>query len=81
MIGVDLNPSMCLKAQANAAADGGAMECHEGRMEDIPVPDDTADVIISNGVINLSFRKQSTQNSAEAYGVKAVMMTALKPSE
>jgi len=25
------------------------------------------------------FRKQATQNSAEAYGVKAVMMTALKP--
>jgi len=25
------------------------------------------------------FRKQSTQDSAEAYGVKAVMMTALKP--
>lgn len=25
------------------------------------------------------FRKPSTQNSAEAYGVKAVMMTALKP--
>ena len=27
------------------------------------------------------FRKQSTQNSAEAYGVKAVMMTAVKPAE
>jgi hypothetical protein len=27
------------------------------------------------------FRKKSTQNSAEAYGVKAVMMTALKPAE
>ena len=26
------------------------------------------------------FRKESTQNSAEAYGVKAVMMSALKPS-
>jgi hypothetical protein len=26
------------------------------------------------------FRKQSTQNSAEAYGVKAIMMTALKPN-
>jgi hypothetical protein len=26
------------------------------------------------------FRKQSTQNAAEAYGVKAVMMTALKPA-
>jgi hypothetical protein len=25
------------------------------------------------------FRKASTQSSAEAYGVKAVMMTALKP--
>lgn len=25
------------------------------------------------------FRKAGTQNSAEAYGVKAVMMTALKP--
>ena len=27
------------------------------------------------------FRKDSTQNAAEAYGVKAVMMTALKPAE
>ena len=27
------------------------------------------------------FRQESTQNSAEAYGVKAVMMTALKPAE
>jgi hypothetical protein len=26
------------------------------------------------------FRRQSTQNAAEAYGVKAVMMTAEKPS-
>lgn len=26
------------------------------------------------------FRKPSTQASAEAYGVKAVMMTALKPT-
>ena len=25
------------------------------------------------------FRKASTQSSAEAYGVKAIMMTALKP--
>jgi len=27
------------------------------------------------------FRQQPTQNSAEAYGVKAVMMTAEKPAE
>jgi hypothetical protein len=25
------------------------------------------------------FRKTATQNAAEAYGVKAVMMTAIKP--
>jgi len=58
VIGVDLNPSMCLKAQAHAAASGSRMECHQGRMEDIPLPDATADVAISNGVINLSFRKR-----------------------
>ncbi len=27
------------------------------------------------------FRQQSTQNSAEAFGVKAVMFTAEKPAE
>ena len=27
------------------------------------------------------FRKASTQSSAEAFGVKAVMMTALKPAD
>lgn len=58
VIGVDLNPSMCLKAQAHAAATGSTLECHEARMEEIPLPDATADLVISNGVINLSFRKR-----------------------
>ena len=58
VIGVDLNPRMCLKAQAHAAATGTAMECHEGRMEDLPLPDASVDVVISNGVINLSFQKR-----------------------
>jgi SAM-dependent methyltransferase len=58
VIGLDLNPFMCLKAQANAAADGTEMECHEGKMEDIPLPDESVDVVISNGVINLSFQKR-----------------------
>jgi SAM-dependent methyltransferase len=58
VIGVDLNPTMCLKAQAHAAATGTEMECHEGRMEEIPLPDESVDVVISNGVINLSFRKR-----------------------
>ncbi len=58
VIGVDLNPSMCLKAQAHAAASDARLECHQGRMEDIPLPDQSVDVAISNGVINLSFRKR-----------------------
>ena len=58
VIGVDLNPSMCLKAQAHAAATGLEMECHEGRMESIPLTDESVDVVISNGVINLSFQKR-----------------------
>jgi len=58
VIGVDLNPTMCLKAQAHAAATGTAMECHEGRMEELSLPDASVDVVISNGVINLSFQKR-----------------------
>jgi len=58
VIGVDLNPSMCLRAQAHAASTGVTMECHEGRMEEIPLPDESVDCVISNGVINLSFRKR-----------------------
>jgi SAM-dependent methyltransferase len=56
--GIDLNPTMCAKAEANAAASGTRMECREGRMEEIPLPDASVDVVLSNGVINLSFRKR-----------------------
>jgi len=58
VIGVDLNPAMCVKAQAHVAATGMQMECREGGMENIPVADAAVDVVISNGVINLSFRKR-----------------------
>ncbi len=58
VIGIDLNPAMCLRSQANAKLSGTQMECREGRMEDIPIDDGTVDVAISNGVINLSFQKR-----------------------
>jgi len=58
VLGVDLNPNMCHKAEAHAAAAGGRMECHQGAMENIPLPDASVDCVISNGVINLSFRKR-----------------------
>jgi len=50
VIGVDLNPAMCTKAQEHVAATGARMECHQGAMENL--------VVISNGVLNLSFRKR-----------------------
>jgi len=58
VVGVDLNPTMCVKAQAHAATTGIRMECRAGSMEDIPLPDASVDVVLSNGVINLSFRKR-----------------------
>lgn len=58
VIGIDLNPAMCLKSQANAAASGAKIECRSGMMENIPLENAIADVVISNGVINLSFRKR-----------------------
>ena len=58
VLGIDLNPAMCRKAEAHAAQSGTVMECREGRMEEIPVPDRSVDVVLSNGVINLSFCKR-----------------------
>jgi SAM-dependent methyltransferase len=57
--GVDLNTDMRAKAAAHVREAGLAnVEFLDGRMEDIPVGDQTIDVVISNGVINLSFRKR-----------------------
>lgn len=58
VIGIDLNPAMCAKAEQHVRESGVAMECRAGRMEEIPVDDASVDVVISNGVINLSFRKR-----------------------
>jgi hypothetical protein len=42
--------------------------------------EDTGFARVRSAVVpSFRFRKESTQDAAEAYGVKAVMMTALKP--
>jgi arsenite methyltransferase len=58
VIALDVLPEM-LEKTATAAAEGGLenVETLEGEMEAIPLPDATVDVVISNGVINLSARK------------------------
>jgi arsenite methyltransferase len=58
-IGLDLLEDMCERARAHAQEAGVAewTEFVRGEMEDIPLPDASVDVVISNGVINLSPRK------------------------
>jgi SAM-dependent methyltransferase len=58
VVGVDITPNMCAKAEAHAAASGVRMQCSQGTMENLPVPDASVDVVLSNGVVNLSFRKR-----------------------
>jgi SAM-dependent methyltransferase len=55
VIGVDMTPEMVSKARKNQAAGGFTnVEFRIGEIESLPVADSTADVIISNCVINLS---------------------------
>ena len=53
-IGLDITPAMLEKARTHAALAGVSnAEFLEGRLEQIPLPDGSMDVVISNGVINL----------------------------
>ena len=62
VIGLDLLEEMCGRGRAHAKQAGvdAWTEFRRGEMEDIPLPDATIDVVISNGVINLSARKSRT---------------------
>jgi len=68
VIGIDMTPDMVSKARRNAAdADFANVEFRLGEIEHPPVADGTADVIISNCVINLSPDKP--QVFREAYRI------------
>jgi SAM-dependent methyltransferase len=72
VVGVDMTPAMLARAR-RAANEGGAsnVQFREGYMEALPVPDGWADVVISNGVLNL------TPDKAKALGE---MARVLKPT-
>jgi arsenite methyltransferase len=59
VIGLDLLEEMCERGRAHARDAGvdGWTEFRRGEMEDIPLEDGSVDIVISNGVINLSARK------------------------
>jgi SAM-dependent methyltransferase len=68
VIGVDMTPEMISRARANAENGGYQnVEFRQGEIENLPVADDTVDVIISNCVINLSPDKPRV--FSEAYRV------------
>jgi SAM-dependent methyltransferase len=71
VIGVDMTPRMLEKSRRAAEVAGlDNVEFHEAYAEELPVPDGWADVVISNGVLNLMPDKPA---------VLGDMFRALKP--
>jgi ubiquinone/menaquinone biosynthesis C-methylase UbiE len=71
-IGVDMTPAMveCATRSAEQAGQAGIVSVCEGIFEELPVADESVDVVISNGVINLAPDKRR---------VFAEMVRVLKP--
>ncbi len=60
VVGIDMTPEMLAKSRATAEElQFGHVEFREGLAESLPVEDGWADVVISNGVINLCADKQA----------------------
>ena len=65
VIGVDMTPDMVSKARANAEKIGtNTVEFRLGEIEHLPLADNSADIIMSNCVINLSPDKQKVYGDA-----------------
>ena len=65
VIGVDMTPDMISKARKNAEKiDAANVEFRLGEIEHLPVADNSADIIMSNCVINLSPDKMSVYQDA-----------------
>jgi len=70
-IGLDMTPAMLERARTNAdALPVRNVEIREGYLEALPLEDASADVVISNGVLNLSVRQSRAL---------AEMMRVLRP--
>jgi arsenite methyltransferase len=68
VIGLDMTPQMAERSRRNAeSAAAPNVEILEGLIEQLPLPDASVDVVVSNGVLNLSTRKSRVL--AEAFRV------------
>lgn len=68
VIAVDMTPAMRAKAKAGADALGlKNVDVRDGFLEELPVPDSSVDVVISNGVLNLTPDKEAVMR--EVYRV------------
>jgi arsenite methyltransferase len=63
-IGIDMTPAMveCATRSAEIAGLSDYVEIHQGFYEELPVPDASVDVVISNGVLNLAPDKHVVLN-------------------
>ena len=57
VVGVDLLPEMCRRAQRNAATAGMSVDVVEAEAEALPLRDGSVDAVVTNGVVSLSARK------------------------
>lgn len=65
VVGIDMLPEMLAKARASARTMGlGNVEFREGLLEEMPVEDGWADVVMSNGVFNLCADKKQVFREA-----------------
>ena len=58
VIGIDMTPEMLVKAKRNTVSAGvSTIEFHLAEADELPVEDETVDVVITNGVFNLCLDK------------------------
>src|SRR5207244_687906 len=86
VISIDMTPEMLDEARAAASTIGATnIDFHLGYIENIPLPEASADVIISNGVINLApdkkrdFREMHRVLKADGHLRDRLLLLSAKP--